>query len=74
MEYVVYPLMSHLHQREQLASGYPLLSPTNVTLIQTVVNILYQLQSKEPWSKAIAQVCIMVLLLRCICIIMIKSP
>ena len=61
MECVVQPLnqISNLQQREQLASGYPLLSPTNITLIQTIISILYQLQTKEPWSKAIAQVCIL---------------
>lgn len=42
--------------REQLASGYPHLSPSNTTLSQAIVSLLYQLQEKEPWNNSIGQV------------------
>ncbi|XP_064390094.1 probable E3 ubiquitin-protein ligase HERC1 isoform X2 [Halichondria panicea] len=40
------------------SSGYPLLSPTSTTLVQAVVSMLYQVQHKQPWSKAITNVLI----------------
>ena len=48
--------LAHLHRQEQLTSGYPLLSPTGITLTQAVVSLIYQLQEKEPWKSAITQV------------------
>ena len=48
--------LAHLHRQEQLTSGYPLLSPTGITLTQAVVSLIYQLQEKEPWQSAITQV------------------
>ena len=48
--------MAHLHRQEQLTSGYPLLSPTGITLTQAVVSLIYQLQEKEPWKSAITKV------------------
>ena len=32
------------------------MSPVGVTLVHAIVGIVYQLQEKEPWSKAISQV------------------
>lgn len=43
-------------RREQLASGYPHLSPTNTTLSQAVVSLLHQVQDKKPWDRSIGQV------------------
>lgn len=43
-------------RREQLASGYPHLSPGNTTLSQAMVSLLCQLQDKEPWNSSIRQV------------------
>ena len=48
--------LAHLRRQEQLTSGYPLLSPTGITLTQAVVSLIYQLQEKEPWKSAITQV------------------
>lgn len=48
--------LAHLRRQEQLTSGYPLLSPTGITLTQAVVSLIYQLQEKEPWNSAITQV------------------
>lgn len=48
--------LSDFRRREQLASGYPHLSPSNITLSQTIVTLLHQLQDKEPWTTSIAQV------------------
>ena len=48
--------ISQIHHSEKAISGYPILSPTSTTLVQSVVSILYQLQSREPWSRAITQV------------------
>ncbi len=47
---------SDLRRREQLASGYPHLSSSGATLAQAMVALLYQLQEKEPWKRAIGQV------------------
>ena len=49
-------LVTDLCCREQLASGYPYLSPTNTTLSQAIVSLLYQLQDKEHWSRSIGEV------------------
>lgn len=49
-------LLAHVKRREQDASGYPYMSPVGVTLVHAIVEIVYQLQDKEPWSKAISQV------------------
>ena len=35
-------------------SGYPLLSPSNLTLPRAICNIIYQLQGKEGWKDAIS--------------------
>ena len=48
--------LSDFQHREQLASGYPHLSPSSTTLSQAVVTLLHQLQDKEPWTTSIAQV------------------
>jgi len=40
------------------SSGYPVLSPTGTTLVSAVVAMLYQLQTKQPWKKAITTVSI----------------
>ena len=49
-------LLAHVKRREQDASGYPLMCPIGATLVHAIVETLYQLQEKEPWRKAIAQV------------------
>lgn len=33
------------------------MSPVGVTLVHAIINILYDIQDKEPWSNAISQVC-----------------
>lgn len=38
------------------SSGYPLLSPTSTTLVQAMLNMLYQVQHKQPWKRAITNV------------------
>jgi hypothetical protein len=48
--------LSDFRQREQLASGYPDLSPSNATLSQAIVTLLHQLQDREPWNSSIGQV------------------
>ena len=48
--------LAHLKRHEQITSGYPLLSPTGVTMAQAVIGILYHLQEREPWNRAIGQV------------------
>lgn len=47
---------SDLRYEEKLESGYPDYSPINFTLSGAIVSLLYQLQGKEPWNRAIAQV------------------
>ena len=49
-------LLAHVKRREQEASGYPLMSPMGVTLVHAIVSIVYQIQDKQPWIKAISQV------------------
>ena len=51
-------LLAHVKRREQDTSGYPNLSPVGVTLVHAIINIIYDIQDKEPWNKAISQVCI----------------
>ena len=46
-------LLSH----ERLTSGYPHLSSVGPTLSHTIASLLLQLQDKEPWNRAMAQVC-----------------
>ena len=43
-------------QKGMDSSGYPLLSPTSTTLVQAVLSMLYNVQNKEPWKKAITSV------------------
>lgn len=43
-------------RREQLASGYPDLSPSNVCLSQAIVSLLHELQDTDPWSSCIGEV------------------
>ncbi|CAI8021126.1 Probable E3 ubiquitin-protein ligase HERC1 [Geodia barretti] len=49
-------LLAHVKRREQDTSGYPNLSPVGVTLVHAIINIIYDIQDKEPWNKAISQV------------------
>ena len=56
--------LSDFRHREQLASGYPHLSPTSTTLSQAIVGLIHQLQDKEPWNSSITQVGV---LLRILC-------
>ena len=49
-------LLAHVKRREQDASGYPLMTSAGDTLVHAIVNIIYQVQDKEPWNKAISQV------------------
>lgn len=48
--------VSSIRRREQLVSGFPLLSNTGVTLTQSVINLLYKLQEKQPWAEAVGLV------------------
>ena len=48
--------VSSIRRREHLASGFPLLSSTGVTVTQSVINLLYKLQEKQPWAQAIGLV------------------
>ncbi|KAL5481420.1 hypothetical protein EMCRGX_G021569 [Ephydatia muelleri] len=48
--------VSSIRRREHLASGFPLLSSTGVTVTQSVISLLYKLQEKQPWAQAIGSV------------------
>ncbi len=49
-------LTGSLSKKMMTGSGYPLLSPTSITLVQAIVTMLYQIQHTQPWSKAITNV------------------
>lgn len=48
---------TRLQSQEKLTSGYPHLSPMGATLCHGIVSLLYQLQEKEPWNRALGHVC-----------------
>ena len=49
-------LLAHVKRREQESAGYPHMSSVGVTLVEAILSIIYDIQGKEPWSKAISQV------------------
>ena len=49
-------LLAHVKRREQETSGYPHMSPVGVTLVHAIINIIYDIQDREPWSNAISKV------------------
>lgn len=61
--------ISGLQSQGKLASGYPNLSPTGSTVSYGIISLLYQLQEKEPWDRALGHVCIIIIAVTKLCIL-----